>query len=198
MDNVGKTKSSDAESLPAKAIISTALDIWKDQGKQHRISIAGNSMLPLMRDGDRVMVAHGNAGVQPGDVIVFWQSERLMVHRVIQIDVAREYSQFLTKGDNVSSFDPPVVVDQIIGRVMAIQRGDREISIDTRWWRMFGYWVARSTLSWYRLLAIGQHIKQRLIGRQPNRQTAKIQQMVRSIPSRLFKLWLAVIHRWKV
>jgi signal peptidase I len=185
------------ESLPTKTVINTALEIWKEQSKQHRISIVGNSMLPLMRDGDRVLVAHASDDFHPGDVIVFWQSNVLVVHRVIRIDHTPEQVHFLTKGDNAPNFDPLVGVEQVIGRVLAVQRGNREIPIDTATWRVLGHWIARSTLWWQESLAIAREIKLHLVGRHPNRYTAWIRQAITLIPSRLFKFWLAVVYRWQ-
>lgn len=179
------------------ALLDTAIQLWKEQDKRHWIPIAGNSMLPLLREGDRVLVAHDCTRIQRGDVIVFWQTNQLIIHRVIQIQRTSDTICFLTKGDNGLSFDPPVREDQVIGKVLAARRDNREISIDTRMWRWLGYGIAYVTWLIRGLLVMGQRIKRRFIGHPPNRWTRRIQQTMAGIPSRLLKFWMAFFDHWK-
>lgn len=62
-----------------------------------RISVSGDSMLPLLEEGDQVeVVAAGKDDFRVGDIIVFDRRGDLVVHRVIK---ARRNS-FLEMGDN--------------------------------------------------------------------------------------------------
>jgi phage repressor protein C with HTH and peptisase S24 domain len=66
-------------------VLEAVLDVWGQAEEQHFIPITGNSMLPLIRDSDHVLVAHGCAGVRRGDVVVFRHESRLVAHRVLCI-----------------------------------------------------------------------------------------------------------------
>lgn len=179
------------------SLLETAIQLWKEQDKCHWIPITGNSMLPLMRTGDQVLVAHDCSHIRTGDVIVFWQSNQLIIHRVIRIRQTSDTICFLTKGDNGLSLDPPVREDQVIGKVLAVRQDNREISLDTRMWRGLGYGIAYATWLINELLVIGQRIKRRFIGQTPNRWTRRIQQTMAGIPSRLLKFWITFLDRWK-
>ena len=145
------------------------LAAWAQSGTHHHIPISGCSMLPTLRDGDVVLVSHGSAGVRRGDILVFCYREPtpacppgdsltrplahsltrsltesppphlLIAHRVLRVRPGPSGPTFLTKGDNVSSFDPPPRATEIIGRVVAIERDDQTISLDTPAWRALGW-----------------------------------------------------------
>ncbi len=86
-------------------------------------------MFPLLREGDRVLVAHGWAGIRRGDVLVFRQQDRsLVAHRVLRIHHSGQAGPiFFTKGDNTPNFDPPLNASQIVGRVLSVKRGGRSM-----------------------------------------------------------------------
>lgn len=180
------------------ALLDTAIQLWKTQDKRHWIAVTGNSMLPLMRAGDQVLVVHNCSHIQPGDVIVFWQSNQLIVHRVIRVEPTPATLRFLTKGDNGLAFDPMVSADQVIGKVLAVRRADRETLLDTQGWRLLGTSIAYTTLLIRGVLVIGQWIKRRLIGPQPHRWTRRVHQTIAEIPTRLLKFWATWVDRRKM
>jgi len=181
-----------------QSALEAAIQLWKEQDKRHWIAITGNSMLPLLRDGDHVLVAHDDAHIQVGDVIVFWQSKQLIVHRIIHIERMPTQLGFLTKGDNAVFCDPLVRADQVIGRVLAVRRDQQEISLDTRGWRALGYIIARIAWLVQVVLVIGEKLKQRIVGSQPNRQTARLRQTIAWIPSRVLHFIIRLIERRKI
>ncbi len=187
----------DKETRLDPSLLGIAIQLWKEQDKCHWIPITGNSMLPLLRDGDRVLVAHDRTPIRMGDVIVFWQSNQLIIHRVIRIERTPDTARFLTKGDNGLSFDPLVNADQVIGKVLAVRRADRETRLDTRGWRLWGASIAYTTLLVRGVLVIGQWIKRRLIGPQPHRWTRRVHRTISEIPTRLLKFWATWIDRRK-
>jgi signal peptidase I len=154
------------------SVLEVALDAWGRAGQQHLIPISGRSMLPAIHDGDHALVSHGCAGVRPGDVIVFRHTGTLIAHRVLRIERGDDGPTFVTKGDNAPQFDPRLSADEIVGRVLAIERGGRHTSLDTGAWRILGWLIAVSTLAWTRLYGWCQALKQRLLGPQPNRVTS--------------------------
>lgn len=93
-----------------------------------RVTIQGGSMQPVYRSGDAVFVDPSRRS-QPatGQVITFMQADGLMTHRVVRAGAGH----VLTKGDAVRSFDPPVPRGQILGTVIAHERGGRRRAVET-------------------------------------------------------------------
>jgi len=94
-------------------------------------------MLPLLREGDRILVSHDLSGVQRGDILVFQQGEGLVAHRVVSI--TRNHGNrrvYRTKGDNSAYFDAPLSAAEILGLVDLISRDDIEYDLTTKGWRL--------------------------------------------------------------
>ena len=178
-------------------VLEAVLEVWGQAGEQHFIPITGSSMLPLIRDGDHVLVAHGCAGVRQGDVVVFRRRGQLIAHRVLCICDGGAGSTFVTKGDHASQFDSPLSADEIVGRVLAVERGNRYMPLDTAAWRMLGWLMAVSTLAWIKLYGWSRDLKQRLLGPQPNRLTAFVRRSALAFSSLVLKVVQAVVCRWK-
>ena len=143
-------------------VLQAVLNVWSQAGGRHYISITGRSMLPLIRDGDYVLVAHRNTGVKRGDVVVFRYDGKLVAHRVLRIYKGETGYTFITKGDNVLQFDPPLSANEIVGKVLVIKRGQRQMSLDTAIWRILGWHIAISTLAWTGVYTWGRYFIQRL------------------------------------
>jgi hypothetical protein len=101
------------------------LSVWAERRTRSQCRLTGNSMAPLIRDGDLLVIEHGPPALRIGDVIVFRQAGRLKAHRVVgrrrRPDGALTY---LAKGDASPAFDVPVPAGQVIGRVIEV-RGTR-------------------------------------------------------------------------
>lgn len=100
-------------------------------------------MWPFLNDGDRVLVAWGRDNLRVGDLLVFQVNGRLVIHRLIEIRQTATARRFITCGDNVRRADPPVYAPQIVGPVIAAERGERMIHLRRFHWRLFGRSVAR-------------------------------------------------------
>jgi signal peptidase I len=95
------------------------------EGKQPYVTVASNSMLPLLRRGDQIRLA----GIlveelQRGDIIVVGAPAELTVHRFWGIQRRDGGLGLLTKGDHHLHFDPLVPATAIIGRVTRRQRNN--------------------------------------------------------------------------
>lgn len=132
-------------------VLEAVIDVWAQAGGRSFVAITGTSMFPLLREGDSVLVAHGREDVKCGDIIVFRHNNRLFAHRVLRIIAGERENSFVTKGDNVLQFDPPFESGDVLGKVLAIKRGNRQMSIDTTAWRLTGWFIAVSTLILVRL-----------------------------------------------
>jgi hypothetical protein len=121
--------------------------LWAQAGAQHWFAVEGQSMTPLLREGDSVLVSHGREGVQRGSVVLFRQKGKLVAHRVLRITRDSEGSTLTTKGDSLRSIDAPVPADNIVGRVVAIKRQERKLRLDSPCWRFTGWLIAAATLA---------------------------------------------------
>ena len=157
------------QSAPPERVINAALEIWGQTNKQQVIPISGRSMLPLIQNGDNVLVEHGAGSISRGDIIVFLQADKMVAHRVLSIKRKATTFTLIAKGDNNPYFDPPVEVKQVVGRVLKIKRGDQWISIDTPGWQFLGGLIAVSMLVWIQFYNLGRLIKRNLWGSQNNR-----------------------------
>ncbi|HQO38581.1 MAG TPA: S24/S26 family peptidase, partial [Candidatus Omnitrophota bacterium] len=87
-----------------------------------RLQAKGGSMHPFIRSGDWVQVdlsGRGAETIRAGDVILFRQDDGLFAHRVLR----RMAGGFLVKGDMSFGSDGVAVPDDVMGRVIAIERG---------------------------------------------------------------------------
>ncbi len=131
-------------------MLDSLLNLWGESGQMQWLSISGRSMLPLMRDGDRILVEFRPRALKPGDVLLFRQNELLVAHRLLRLTGQGDQPLVIAKGDNVAAFDPPYPLEDVIGRVHAIRSEDREHSLDIRAWRIAGRAIAgvASSLAW--------------------------------------------------
>ncbi|OGO04185.1 MAG: hypothetical protein A2Y73_05210 [Chloroflexi bacterium RBG_13_56_8] len=144
-----------------------ARQIWRGSEKRHLVPITGTSMRPLLRPGDHVWVEHGGRRIRRGDVIVFLQGDRLVAHRVLAYHVKADSWGFLTKGDRSPQFDLPVQESCIFGRVVAVQRGNRTLSLDSSFLCVAGWLVVWGSLLRLRARSWAQKVR-RAFGGRPN------------------------------
>ena len=116
------------------------------QGYRVRFHVTGRSMLPTIHDGDAVIVEpiHPSA-IRRSDILLYRSPRGLLAHRVVEIsgeasfvkrisspklDVSRftlrasrpAPPHFILRGDASLTHDEPVAPDQILGRVVAVER----------------------------------------------------------------------------
>lgn len=97
--------------------------VWFNNGAlgYHPTLLSGPSMRPGLWAGDVVIVKKVPAdSIQVGDIIKYQQLERHVVHRVVEINREGKSIIFITQGDNVDSPDPPVMQEQLVGKVVLV------------------------------------------------------------------------------
>lgn len=119
-------------------ITNCVLDLWQEIGKETQIKLSGMSMLPLIKNGDSVVIHHSTKGLGVGSIVAFRKGQKIIVHRVIKIEHEDGKTTFLTKGDLNLKTDHPLHEDKLIGKVIARNRGGRQINLDTTFWTVMG------------------------------------------------------------
>jgi signal peptidase I len=176
MDFGGGPRASGTEGAVSDPVGRAVLELWAARGRRNRFPIAGNSMRPLIHHGDVALVVHGTAGVRVGAIILFRQKGGLIAHRVLHRARRPEGDVFFAQGDNAAIIDE-VQADHVIGRVLAVQRGDRHLRLDTRLWMALGWLIATATWRWSRLYRRGWALKQQRLGPAPNRISGRLRRL---------------------
>ena len=122
-------------------------------------------MQPTIEDGELITVAPvGAAAVKRGDILLYQNERGVFAHRVVGVVkgtvplLRGDCPPYLLRGDAAVSCDPPVAPEQVIGRVVAVQRGNRSLSLDSHLGnllRLARLWISKSRA--FRLL----HLKHR-------------------------------------
>ncbi len=83
--------------------------------------IVGPSMVPSFETGDIVITSPVDVDtIEMGDVVRFRTETGAIVHRVVEIQGDGVALQFITRGDGNNTDDPPVLTEQIEGRVILV------------------------------------------------------------------------------
>jgi hypothetical protein len=123
-------------------------------------------MLPFIRGGERLLVQPGLA-VRWADVVLCRTVDgRTLAHRVVLIREEQERTFLLLQGDARRHPDGLVSQDEVMGRVVAAERGGRRVVLDAGLQRLLGLlWVVLTPLSHgvsCTLLALVRKVRRRL------------------------------------
>ena len=99
-------------------------------GYQVNFSAPGHSMYPTIMANEKILVAPIDpTAVRMGDIILYRANGSLIAHRVrlikkMNTDAVNAYPDwsFILKGDASPVYDEPVKVEQILGKVISIER----------------------------------------------------------------------------
>jgi len=103
------------------------------QGHQIKFKAPGDSMYPTICDRDLITVEpQKSSGICVGDIILYHHENGVVAHRVINIQVPQPsvpstQPLFLLRGDAAIHDDAPVSSEQILGKVVSIERNGRRI-----------------------------------------------------------------------
>lgn len=97
-----------------------------------RLRVTGASMIPAVWPGDVITVRHCDlAELQPEQIVLFRRDGKLTAHRIQLVSS----DHLITRGDSLPCFDPPVEPSEIVGRVVSISRGGRNIDPEQNFWQ---------------------------------------------------------------
>jgi len=91
------------------------------EGMDVRISTSGQSMFPLIKTGERIIIS-AKRTYAIGDIIVYKLGSATVCHRIVKVFDSCGVQYYQTRGDSFLHLDEPVTVDEILGRVTRIER----------------------------------------------------------------------------
>ena len=131
------------------AFISNLIAEEVGDGRQLRLQVIGDSMVPIFKRGDIAYVERKSAQeLRQGDVIVLNLREGFLMHRLVDNDGKR----LLLRGDNCILADPPADLNSVIGEVVIVERNGGMTYSKSRIWIM-----VNRVVGWlsYQIMRIG-------------------------------------------
>jgi hypothetical protein len=105
-------------------VLQWVLSKWAEDQRRTELPVAGSSMWPVLRSGERIVVRHGGRPPEVGEIVVFLQQERTLAHRVVMRRGAGDRFELRAKGDCTLVADPGWLgPERIVGVVEAVVRG---------------------------------------------------------------------------
>ncbi len=96
------------------------------EGIEVDVPVYGYSMFPFFLPGDIVRVALVDVmQLKSGDVVVFKANHKLVLHRLLKVDVAQQC--LVCKGDGLIKKDPAVIFENYLGVVKKHYRNSKLI-----------------------------------------------------------------------
>lgn len=90
---------------------------------------SGFSMFPVLKTNDKIIVKSTDAkDIIPGDIILFYNDGRNYCHRLIKKNWKAGKIVFYTRGDSYFKGIETVQENMILGKVMAVKRGNKIIA----------------------------------------------------------------------
>lgn len=106
------------------------------------LTALSGSMAPLIRIGDKVKVrTTSTEAIGFGDIIVFREEEKLVIHRIVAKRKFERQIFFLQKGDR-SSLPYRIPAECILGKVSEIHKPSRCIRLNSRKGRFLNFILA--------------------------------------------------------
>jgi len=117
-----------------------------EKNKIAKLNTKGNSMLPVLREGDIITLSCADSNqLKIGDIIAYYHhpKEKIVVHRLV-----RKRDSFLTKGDAIFDMDSPIRADNILGKIIFVERNNRIIKMD-RFSCLVGFILSYLKVFWF-------------------------------------------------
>ncbi len=136
--------------LQAEAIRQLFINLLRE-GHVIRSLAVGASMSPAIKKGELLIVKPiALEEAEIGEIVAFRRDESqsvLTTHRVIQKGKERGQRYIITKGDRNPYRDFPLLSSQeLLGKVTGIERNGQVISLESPFYRIRGYLMARLSL----------------------------------------------------
>jgi polysaccharide export outer membrane protein len=106
------------------------LDALLGLGAEIMVPVRGMSMSPTLLDRDQVIVAPFLGPPRCGQLVMGRQDGRLVVHRLVRIEMRQGRRRYRLQGDARHRPDPGILREDLLGRVVALIRQGRRLEID--------------------------------------------------------------------
>lgn len=104
---------------------SLAAEMLRDFGELW-LRVSGTSMLPSVWPEDLLLIRRvGAESLVAGDLVLYTRGERWFVHRLVKKEGVNSRYRLFTRGDALSAMDAPISIENVLGRVAAIERRGR-------------------------------------------------------------------------
>lgn len=123
----------------AKLFLDSSIDLLS-HGYSVRFRANGNSMQPTIKDGEVITIKPVvSSQIKRGDILLHRNGRGVIVHRVVRIERKKTLLNpqdslpstfFILRGDASSTCDEPVEADQVLGKVVFVERVGRLIDLD--------------------------------------------------------------------
>ncbi len=146
--------SGDKKTLALSArVLVDLLEAVLGKGCLFRFCAHGGSMMPFVRDGDTLTIAPlGDRPPRLGEVVAFScpteEGIRLVIHRI----VGRRRNGFVVRGDAEGCIPEIVSPENILGRLVKVQRDGRHVRLGLGPERILIAWLGRARLLWISIL----------------------------------------------
>jgi signal peptidase I len=148
-----KNNPQNSEGQAQRVLTTELLGLFEDilnNGINIRVRVTGRSMYPFLHGGEVLTIKSVPClSLRTGDLIFFRDSYgRPVIHRLLGMKLSPDgYGILQTKGDSLKAFDRPVRNDQILGKVIKIDKtthvsGAGHINMNLSPWRMINYAIA--------------------------------------------------------
>jgi len=130
-------------------LLEAVIDIWSERQERTFCTISGNCMLPMIKEGDSIVIEQGNKEIKIGDIVTFGMLRNPTIHRIIKIEKRDGTTFYLLKPDRYYNIHPFIPEDQILGKVIEIHGSNGCLHLNSFFWRWINYGLAiRSYMSW--------------------------------------------------
>lgn len=118
------------------------------RGQSVRFQAPGISMHPAIKEGETITaVPVSTFDIKRGDILLYLAGRKVIAHRVVSIEKKKSDSSnqsskfsprlFLLRGDASTICDEPVEAQQILGKVVSVERDGRSINLCSRRAKIF-------------------------------------------------------------
>jgi len=106
-------------------------------------------MTPFIRNGDIAVIKKTKANdIHIGDIVLYHIGEDFFAHRVFKkgtrsgnVDRQDACPTFTLKADAVTGLDRDVSFEEVVGKVISIERGSYILDLQARKWRIINYFI---------------------------------------------------------
>ena len=115
-----------------------SLKLIEEKGKIY-LRLSGFSMFPFLKEGDVALIKKVEIHtLKLGDVIVFKQDQKMIAHRLMEINKNGAHYTLTTKGDTSKQNDPLFSEADYVGKIISFNRREKNITITTKFYKLYG------------------------------------------------------------